>query len=45
MITTVAEAIGDHQPQDWHLNPNSHVQRMTGEAGPPKEYCKAAVFR
>ena len=33
MITAV-EAIGEYQPQDWHLDPRSHAQRMTREAGP-----------
>jgi hypothetical protein len=33
-MITAAEAIGEYQPQDWHLDPRSHAQRMTREAGP-----------
>lgn len=33
-MITAAEAIGEYQPQDWHLDPCSHAQRMTREAGP-----------
>lgn len=33
MITAI-EAIGEYQPQDWHLDPRSHAQRMAREAGP-----------
>lgn len=33
-MITAAEAIGEYQPQDWHLDPRSHAQRMAGEAGP-----------
>jgi hypothetical protein len=33
-MITAAEAIGEYQPQDWHLDPCSHAQRMAREAGP-----------
>ena len=33
-MIAAAEAIGEYQPQDWHLDPRSHAQRMAREAGP-----------
>ena len=33
-MIAAAEAIGKYQPQDWHVDPRSHAQRMAREAGP-----------
>jgi len=32
-MITAADAIGEYQPQDWHLDPRKHAQRMAREAG------------
>lgn len=41
-MITAAKAVGEYQPQDWHLDPRSHAQRMTSEAGPLQRILQGA---
>lgn len=36
-------AIGEYQPQDWHLDPREHAARMNPEAGPLQRILEGAA--
>jgi hypothetical protein len=44
-MITATEAIGEYQPQDWHLDPHSHAQRMAREAGPLQRILQDSCVR